>query len=655
VGALAIVVYVAVGGSGRFYDGFGLAAAAGIVAGIALYRPPAWRGWLCLAAAQAVLWLGDVVYFGTYAGDPPFPSSADALYLVGLLLFGVALCLLVSRRNEPRDLASYADAAVISLAIGLILWATLFSGALGEGAALARVVSVAYPVLDLALLAMLVRGVLTRGARTPSYYLLGASVLALVLADAWYVVPALSQHYVSGTWRDGGWFASYILAGAAALHPSMRTFVLPKRGELAARRVVLLGASLIGIAAAAVVQQIVVGAVNVYAFAALDGVMLAFVTVRVVGLVRALDRTRADAEESERRFRMVLERAPIGISIGRDGIMSETNPALQQMLGYSAEELAGMHYTAVTHPDDHHLVVQDELDLAQRDAFAIDKRYVRKDGTTVQTHVNVALDIEDGLGISLVEDATERHALESQLRQAQKMEAIGNLAGGIAHDFNNLMTAVIGYSDLLLGDLAGHERQAEKVGLIRESAVRASDLTRQLLAFSRRQVLQTVDIDLRDVVERMESLLRMLIGDHITLVTMYGSESVVLRADPTQLEQVVMNLAVNARDAMPGGGTLTIAVVSNGQTGTLSVADEGTGMDADVLARIFEPFYTTKPVGEGSGLGLSTVHGIVGQTGGSTHVESTPGSGTTFLVRLPLAHPGAGGLPGDGAAATFVD
>jgi PAS domain S-box-containing protein len=359
---------------------------------------------------------------------------------------------------------------------------------------------------------------------------------------------------------------------------------------------------------------------------------------------------------------MVFERAPIGISIGRDGLMSETNPALQRMLGYTHAEIAPLHYLDITHPDDRGLALQHELDARVRRAFSVDKRYVRKDGSTIDAHVHVALDLDDGLGISLIEDVSERRALEQQLRQSQKMEAVGKLAGGIAHDFNNLMTAVIGYSDLMLRDSTLSEAQTARVHAIRGAATRAGDLTRQLLAFSRRQVLQAAELDLRDVVAGMDDLLRRLLGEDIRFETIFGSEDVVVRADRGQLEQVVLNLVVNARDAVAPGGSITVAVLSAGDEAVLAVSDDGVGMDADIKARIFEPFFTTKSLAEGSGLGLATVHGIVGQSGGTIDVDSTPGAGTVFTVRLPLgAEPEvperveASGLPVGAPPATLVD
>jgi PAS domain S-box-containing protein len=384
-------------------------------------------------------------------------------------------------------------------------------------------------------------------------------------------------------------------------------------------------------------------------------VVLASVAVaaRAVLLVRELQHARRRAEHSERRFRMVFERSPIGISVGRDGIMSETNPALQRMLGYTSAEFAGMHYSAVTHPDDRELDMQIQLDTGVRDAFSMDKRYIAKDGRAIEMHVHVALDLEDGLGISLMEDVTRQRELEDQLRQAQKLEAVGKLAGGIAHDFNNLMTAVLGYSDLVLQGLGPDDPDRARLEAIKDAAVRASNLTRQLLAFGRRQVLQAADVDLCDVVARMSSVIKGAIGQDILLETVLATDEVVVRVDPTQLEQVVMNLAVNARDAMPNGGVLRIGVSSAGNWAVLSVEDTGEGMDPMTQERIFEPFFTTKGVGDGSGLGLSTVHGIVGQSGGQVGVDSAPGQGTRFTIRLPLMRQTAA-LPQAAAVATLL-
>jgi PAS domain S-box-containing protein len=530
------------------------------------------------------------------------------------------------------------------------------SDAMGHGSAASRAVSVAYPVADLVLLALLAHAMFVHGARGRSYWLLFVAVVLLFLADGGDVMPMINASYRPGGWLDAGWLLSYVLLAVAALHPSMTRLIEPRANEdtsLPVRRALVLGLGLIAVPSTMIFQHAIGSPTEGLG----DEIAVLLIAVGVVlrggFLVRDLERLRRKAEQSERRFRLVFERAPIGIAIGSNGMMSETNPALQRMLGYTGSEFAQMHYTDVTHPDDLDFKQQVELDNGSRDAFAIDKRYRRSDSTYIEAHVNVALDLEDGLGISLVEEVTGRRELEDQLRQAQKMDSIGKLAGGIAHDFNNLMTAVIGYSDLLLQQSGVDERGRERVEAIRDSAVRASDLTRQLLAFSRRQILQTHDIDLRDVVKKMDTLLKRLIGEDVRLQTIIGAEPVIVRADQTQLEQVVMNLAVNARDAMPEGGTLTVVVLTDGGTAVLSVADDGIGMDDATRAQIFEPFFTTKPLAESSGLGLSTVHGIVGQSGGSVQVESEPGRGTTFTVRLPVVR--AAVLPGEPGHATLVD
>ena len=258
--------------------------------------------------------------------------------------------------------------------------------------------------------------------------------------------------------------------------------------------------------------------------------------------------------------------------------------------------------------------------------------------------------------IGVSNDVTRRRHLEDQLRQAQKMEAIGRLAGGVAHDFNNLLAAIMGHGELLLRRLEPNQPQHRHAEAIQKAATRGALLTRQLLAFSRKEVLAPSVLDIHLVVAEMEEMLRRLIGEHIELVIVLGERPVHVRADRGQLEQVIMNLAVNARDAMAEGGVLTVEVAtverapagagggSPGGSGgapaagpfvTIAVTDSGCGMDAATAARIFEPFFTTKEQGKGTGLGLSTVYGIVEQSGGSITVDSLPGRGTTFTVALP--------------------
>ena len=270
--------------------------------------------------------------------------------------------------------------------------------------------------------------------------------------------------------------------------------------------------------------------------------------------------------------------------------------------------------------------------------FQTTKVPLRLSGDAIPTLLGVATEI------------TERKRLEEQLLQSQKMEAVGQLAGGVAHDFNNILTAIVGYTDLLATEFAPNDRRLEDLEEIRKSARRAAALTRQLLAFSRKQVLEPRVIDINEIVQNMDKMLRSLISESIRLETHYAANLAFARADPNQIEQVIMNLAINGRDAMPEGGTLTIETgnatldedyamrhisVMPGEYVMLAVSDTGCGMDEDTKTRIFEPFFTTKEKGKGTGLGLSTVYGIVKQHGGNIWLYSEPGKGSTFKVYLP--------------------
>jgi two-component system cell cycle sensor histidine kinase/response regulator CckA len=252
--------------------------------------------------------------------------------------------------------------------------------------------------------------------------------------------------------------------------------------------------------------------------------------------------------------------------------------------------------------------------------------------------------------LSVLVDVTEHRQLQEQLNQAQKMEAMGRLAGGVAHDFNNVLMAIMGYTDLLLLRLAPRDESRSAVEMIQKTAERAQSLTRQLVAFSRKQVIEHRSVNLNTVVKETTKLLKRVLGEDVEVIPALAADLSLVKADPGQLQQVLMNLALNARDAMPRGGRLVIETADRevdealaartvrlrpGPHVVLTVSDTGVGIDPDVLPHIFEPFYTTKPIGKGTGLGLSTVFGIVEQGDGHVQVESVPGAGTTFTVYLP--------------------
>jgi len=368
-------------------------------------------------------------------------------------------------------------------------------------------------------------------------------------------------------------------------------------------------------------------------------------------------RTERALAESERVFALTFDEAPIGIAhTSLRGRWLRVNRRLCELLGYSPEELMATSFIAMTHPED---VERDTRGLAQLLAGATtkyesEKRYRHKEGHFVSAKLTAVLH-RDPAGaanffISTVEDVTDRVRLEVQLRQGQKMEAVGRLAGGIAHDFNNLLTVILGYSDLVLRELAPEAPLRSDVEEIRHAGRSAAALTRQLLAFSRKQILQPQIVDLNDVVMRMNALLRRLIGEDIELRIRLGIPLDRVSVDPSQIEQIVLNLALNARDAMPQGGSLTVETAnweldahwvaqhpdaSEGRHVMLAISDTGVGMDRTVQTHLFEPFFTTKERGKGTGLGLATVYGIVKQSGGSIFVYSEPEHGTTFKIFLP--------------------
>jgi PAS domain S-box-containing protein len=372
-------------------------------------------------------------------------------------------------------------------------------------------------------------------------------------------------------------------------------------------------------------------------------------------LVQRSFRLLARLGESEERFRTMFEGAPIGtVILDLEGRIVSTNRVFEELVGYGKDELVGRPLADVSPEPEADALEQ--LFAGAQAAFAGQRTLVRRDGADVRGHLAASLVVDaqrrPQFVIAMVEDLTERIRLEEQLRHSQRLEAVGQLAGGVAHDFNNLLTIISGRTRFALRELAGtHDGLRSDLEEVAAATERAAALTRQLLAFSRRQVLQPRVLDLNAVVARTEGMLRRLIGEDIEIAIELAEGLHPVRADRGQLEQVILNLAVNARDAMPNGGRLTISTANadvgaaavadvDGPTAAgphamLAVSDTGHGMDAATRSHVFEPFFTTKEPGKGTGLGLSTVYGIVAQSGGHLGVDSALGSGSTFCVYLP--------------------
>ncbi len=402
------------------------------------------------------------------------------------------------------------------------------------------------------------------------------------------------------------------------------------------------------------------------------GVAVGFAVVALVGIaiaVRRAERYRAQVEltRTRARFATLLDQAEdVILFVGADGRLLDANRRAEQVYGYTREELRAMRARDLRPPEARAEVDARVAQTLREGSARFEAIHQHKDGTRFPVEVNARLvDAGDLRGIvaivrdmsawkqqqaALEESRAKLAETERQLLQAQKLEAVGRLAAGVAHDFNNLLTVIAGYARLVADALPRNDPKRDEVNQIVEAADRAASLTRQLLAFGRRQVLQPRVLDLNAVVSGVAEMLERLLGDDVRLVVRASPTLGRVEVDEGQVQQVLMNLAVNARDAMPEGGTLTIATrdlvvtetnrpaytpVPPGAYVVVDVSDTGTGMDADTCARIFEPFFTTKPAGQGTGLGLSTVYGIVKQSGGYIGVASEPGRGTCFTLYFP--------------------
>jgi PAS domain S-box-containing protein len=392
-------------------------------------------------------------------------------------------------------------------------------------------------------------------------------------------------------------------------------------------------------------------------------VVSAIVIAIIVGDIRRRledERERLAGQQASRHERALTETAADAMfTIAADGTIRSANPAAGSIFGYPVDELIGRPSTdllatslreTANHAREQYL--ESRSRTMRWSAFETIGRHADGSEFPVEGSFGEYTDDDELFFTSIIRDVSERKALENQLLQAQKMEAVGQLAGGVAHDFNNMLMAIGGFAELIAEDPDDAAGRAYAINAIRAATERAAGLTRQLLAFSGRQRLEPVIVSLNDTIARVEPLLQRLLGEHVELVIHTVDQPWLVLADPNQLETVVLNLAINGRDAMPSGGTLTIETANLDLDGTgaghpstlqagayavVSVTDTGSGMDPAILGHVFEPFFTTKEFGIGTGLGLSSANGVIEQSGGRILVDSQPGKGTTFRVYLPRA------------------
>ncbi|MES1246781.1 MAG: ATP-binding protein [Actinomycetota bacterium] len=669
--ALGAVLYFALPqaslAQGLVFQAFPLGAFVAIVVQIRRGRIRFRAAWIGIASGLGLFGLGDL-YWGVQQsvfGSVPAVSGADAIYLVGYVVFGYGLVRLGSEISGGDRLidANLIDALVIGVAASLVIWVTVLGARVDDGdiALLERAVSVGYPLLDMALVGLFVRMRLnTPGRPAPWLMLLMTGLAVQLVSDVGYGVLTIEDRYHPGSIVNAGFLLAYVLTPLAAAHPSACEPLPDARSSTVSMRetvirFLVLAAALATLPGVLAFCELPRFGVDLGAITVAAALLPTLVLVRLWLIFRAYRDARNDALQARNFSESVVESSIDGVgTFDRELRYVSWNAAAERLTGIDRTDAIGRVLPLL------HDFREDALfvEYARRALNGEISQMIRRE-VTLEDGLKRVFDVRltplrDRLsevtgGIVLIRDVTEHHELQERYSQSQKLEAIGQLAGGVAHDFHNLLTAIGGYTEFVIADLDPGSAAAQDLRNVTEAVGRAKSLTSQLLAFGRKQRFESVDLDVNELTTSTVQLLQRLIGERIRVQLDTGPGPLVVHADPGQLSQVLINLAVNARDAMPEGGSIRISTegvsvdrdapshedAAPGEYVRILVADDGTGMDAETVRRIFEPFFTTKKSGEGTGLGLAMVHGIVHQSGGRIAVTSAPGEGTTFTIHLP--------------------
>jgi len=619
------------------------------------------RGWSFLRLAFCSYLAGAICnYVGTAVSLAAFLTYlAPVLEIAAYCLAAVGLTMLPKAWRSKSDSVVFGlDVAILASSVAILLWHFLLYPIAREAGAqpVTTIAAAAYPVAELAFV-FSVGAILMRGLRPSSQNALVPILAALLLAFAGDTISGIES--IRGQYTPGG--LSGVLYSTAWLGLALAAY-LQTRPDAGPRRVKAKDSSYSfwWLPYVAVAIAFLAPALRDWNDLELlqqhipaTGMLIALVVARLG--VTAWQNAGLATAERERLATAVDQASESILMADAEGAITYVNPAFTRITGYASVEAVGRHASFLTEG-----AAGPERLAEIRGAFTRGEvwggrlRYRRKDDAPVDVDLAVS-PLRDATGsivgsVEVARDISRETALEAQLAEAQRLEAIGRLAGGIAHDFNNILTAISGFAELAANEIPDDHPAAEDLGQILKASDRAAALTQALLAFSRRQVMQPSVVDLNDVVNGISPMLGRLIGEDVELVVHTDPTLGRTMADRGRFEQVVMNLAVNARDAMPSGGKLTIETANvdldeqyalthvdakAGRHVLLAVCDTGVGMSAEILKHIFEPFFTTKAQGKGTGLGLSTVIGIVAQSGGSIDVESEPGHGAAFRVYLP--------------------